>query len=82
LGGRANMAGCDSPDSEVALFWPTFSLSLLIIPRIRDHEIKGKVCRARIAACAHSHAKGEQRERENEPGRLGPKSSVSVVLGS
>lgn len=67
------MAGCDSPDSGVALFQPVFSLSLPIITRVRDHEIKGKVCRPRIlAVCAHSRAKGEQRERENEAARLGP----------
>lgn len=30
----ANMAGCDSPDSGVALFRPAFSPSLPIIPRV------------------------------------------------
>jgi len=53
----------------------------------RDHEIKGKVCVARIPIGAHSHAKGErkqekgERERERERERGGEeKRGVKYVL--
>lgn len=59
-GGRANMAGCDSPgwlyvSAGVLSFFP----ACFVTTKLRE-----KVCRERIpAACAHSHAKGEQRDR-------------------